>query len=84
MSYGTDLFPSMLPCLCVCTNAIRHTLEQKSFIIILPSFPTIKIASHDADKPSKKFDEELTEVGLLCKKIAVLKYHRRCYLTLQW
>ena len=81
MSYGTDLFPSMLPCLCVCTNAIRHTREQKSFIIILPSFPTIKIASHDADKPSKKFDEKTHQVRSLCKKIAVLEYYRRCYLT---
>ena len=81
MSYGTDLFPSMLPCLCVCTNAIRHTLEQKSFIIILPSFPTIKIASHDADKPSKKFDEKTHQVRSSFKKIAVLKYYRRCYLT---
>ena len=60
MSYGTDLFPSMLPCLCVCTNAIRHTLEQKSFIIILPSFPTIKIASHDADNPSDNDCEDVS------------------------
>ena len=67
MSYGTDLFPSMLPCLCVCTNAIRHTLEQKSFIT--PSIPTIKITSHDADKPSQKFDEKNSPSALIMQKM---------------
>ena len=85
MSYGTDLFPSMLPCLCVCTNAITHTLSRNKKVSSLYYHPSqqLKLLLMMLTNRQKSLMKKPHQVRSYSKeKIAILKYYRCCFTSL--